>query len=507
MHDVPDIHSIRTLHQLGHSKRQIARLLRVSRKTVDKYIDPAYVVPTRVQMNLRRPRAAPKMDRWKPLIAQWLAEDAQLPRKQRRTARKIYKDLVRTYGEELQVSEISVRRYVAQVKQERAQRAYVPLEFPLGGMMEVDFGHALVVLADEEMTLPFFAARLMASSPVFVKVYADEKLEAALDGITSALSFFGGVPRQCMFDNPTTLVRQIMGGGQRLQTPEFRALQAHYGFEAVFCNPGAGNEKGGVESGVKWAQRNVFSPVPRASSIHELNAAIEQQCLADAQGRVRNGRWVADLWDEERAHLAPLPAVPFPSCRHRFVRVDKTLLVTYDRAVYSVPPEYVGKSLLLRAFWDHIQIADRDATVAVHERQRPGGHSLRLEHYLPVLAHKPRAVRHASVIARGEPAVARYRDEFLAASPGAYRELVAILQLSQACGLRRFAAVLEMASRYRAYDIQSVRALLAMQDDQAATPASLDAEHLQRWPQTPVRTVGSREYGWLIQTAAEDGDA
>jgi len=146
MHDVPDIHSIRTLYRLGYSKRQIARTLRVSRKTVDKYTDPEYVVPSEVRMNLRSPRPAPKMDRWKAVIAQWLAEDAQRPRKQRRTARKMYQDLVATYGEAFDASEMSVRRYVAQLKGQAAREAYVPLEFGLGEMMPADFGHALVVL-------------------------------------------------------------------------------------------------------------------------------------------------------------------------------------------------------------------------------------------------------------------------------------------------------------------------------------------------------------------------
>jgi transposase len=502
MHDVPDIHAIRTLYQQGHSKRAIARLLHVSRKTVDKYTDPAYVVPTEVRMKLQKPRPSPKLDPWKPVLAQWLAEDAQRPRKQRRTARKMYQDLVALYGESFGASEASVRRYVAQLKQERAQKAYVPLAFPPGAMMQGDFGHALVILAGQEQTLPFFAARLMASSPVFVKVYWDEKLEAVLDGVVSALGFFGGVPKQFLFDNPSTLVQKILGGGQRLQTPEFKALQAHYGFEAVFCNPRAAHEKGGVESAVQWALRNLFSPVPQASSIHELNAALARQCLADAQRRTREGRLVADLWAEERTSLGPLPRAPFPACRHRFVRVDKTLLCTYDRAVYSVPPDYAGKSLLLRAYWDRIEIADRERTVAVHERQRPGGYSLRLEHYLPVLAHKPRAVGHAAVIARGEPAIARYRDAFLAQRPGAYRELVAILQLATSVGVRRLAEALATASRYRAYDIDSVRALLAMEETAGDEPPVLDAKHLQRWPQTPVQPVDSAAYGWLTPTAA-----
>ena len=142
-----------------------------------------------------------------------------------------------TYGAE--VSEITVRRYVASRKQERARQAFVPLEFPLGSMAEVDFGRALFGIGDVEEVCLFFALRLMASGVSFVKVFPHEKLESMLDGIASGLAFLGGVPRQLMFDNTSVIVREILGGGLRIQTPEFKALAAHYGFEAVFTNPGA----------------------------------------------------------------------------------------------------------------------------------------------------------------------------------------------------------------------------------------------------------------------------
>ncbi|MEW6048725.1 MAG: IS21 family transposase [Bacillota bacterium] len=502
MKDVPEIHSIRTLHARGFSKRRIAALLKVSRKTVDKYTAEDYIVDPAPRMRLTKERPSPKMDPWKPVIDQWLAEDETRPRKQRRTARKMYRDLASIFNAD--VSEATVRRYVRSRKQERARQAYVPLEFPMGSMAEVDFGHALVSIDDVERTLPFFAMRLMASGVSFVKVYPHAKLEAMLDGIASGLAFLGGVPRQLMFDNDSTIVREILGGGLRVQTPEFKALAAHYGFEPVFANPGAGNEKGGVESLVKWAQRNLFSPVPRAASLDELNRKLLAECLADSQTRRRGRgeRLVADLWEEEQAHLATLPASVFPACRNRFVRVDKTLLVTYDRAVYSVPPAYARKSLLLRAFWDRIEITDRERTVAIHPRQEPGGCSMHLEHYLPVLAHKPRAVAHAAVIARGEPAIARYRDHFLAARPGAYRELVAVLRLAETVGVRRLAAALETASRYRTFDLESVRSILAMAvPGENLLPTDLDQRHLGRWPETPVPEVAAGAYAWLDEVA------
>lgn len=364
---VPDIHAIRTMYRRDISKRQIAKALGVSRTTVDRYTAADYVVPSVTEMRIARRRPVPKMDAWKAIINEWLAADESGPRKQRRTARKIYKDLKRLH--EAGVSEVSVRRYVAACKQERAKRAYVPLEFGMGEMVEVDFGEVRARIAGVEMLIYFVAMRLMASGVSFAKAYPHAKLEAWLDGISSGLSFFGGVPVKGMFDNASTLVRQILGNGERVQTPEFRALAAHYGLEVVFANRGAGNEKGGVEKAVFWAERNLFSPVPDAVSLEVLNERLAAQCLEDAGSRRRgpHGPLVRDLWEEEQKHLAPLPGAAFVACRRRFAPVDKTLLCMYDGAKYSAPAGYAGQALTLRAFWDRIELADRERTVAVHE--------------------------------------------------------------------------------------------------------------------------------------------
>jgi hypothetical protein len=329
-------------------------------------------------------------------------------------------------------------------------------------------------------------------------MYPHEKLEAFLDGVVSALSFVGGVPAQMMFDNAGTLVREVLGGGKRVQTPEFKALQAHYGFEAVFANLGRGNEKGGVEHLVQWAQRNLFSPVPVAASLDELNQWLARQCMRDAERRRRSagGPLIAELWEKEQARLGTLPPRPFPACRRRYVRVDKCLITDYDNAHYSAPASYVRKTLTLQAFWDHVELAEEGRVVAVHDRMPPGQSSLQLSHYLPVLERKPHAVSHAAVIAHGAPAIARYRDEFLAARPEDYREMVAILRLSEVAGLQRLTAALEKAAVAHVYDIASIQALLAM-DEPDQVPPTLPAVYEGRWPKAEVATVSCQSYAWL----------
>jgi len=53
-------------------------------------------------------RPSPTLDPWKPVIDGWLVADAQMPKKQRDTARRVFQRLVE--GHDAEVSESTVRR-------------------------------------------------------------------------------------------------------------------------------------------------------------------------------------------------------------------------------------------------------------------------------------------------------------------------------------------------------------------------------------------------------------
>jgi len=176
---VPDIQSIRTLHQRGYSERQIAKLLKLNRATVHRYIEMA-VVPTQVRMEIQEPRPAVKFkDEWKKTVRDLLQAEAekQVRRKQRLTARKVHEVLVAKHSAD--ISEVTVRRYVAEIRAERAKKAFVPLEFAPGEMAEVDFGHAEIIIGGVRKLWPFFAIRLMASGVRFVMVFGGREAGVA----------------------------------------------------------------------------------------------------------------------------------------------------------------------------------------------------------------------------------------------------------------------------------------------------------------------------------------
>ena len=69
-----------------------------------------------------------------------------------------------------------------------------------------------------------------------------------LDAHNRAFAFFGGVPRQMVYDNLKTVVDAVFVGKERQFNRRFLAMASHYLFEPVACTPASGWEKGQVEN-------------------------------------------------------------------------------------------------------------------------------------------------------------------------------------------------------------------------------------------------------------------
>ncbi len=88
-----EIHDIRIrFFMKGENISLIARELQLDWKTVRKYVDMTdFNEP--IPKTAAEKRLCPKLDPYKPFIDQWLEDDKKAPRKQRHTARKVFKRL------------------------------------------------------------------------------------------------------------------------------------------------------------------------------------------------------------------------------------------------------------------------------------------------------------------------------------------------------------------------------------------------------------------------------
>jgi transposase len=167
----------------GLSTRALAERYRVHRRTVRQALESA-VPPPR-----KRPegRPAPALGAYRPLIDEWLLADRRAPRKQRHTARRIWRRLVDEHG--AQVAERTVREYVAARRRELGEpgEVFVPQVHRAGMEAEVDWGQAEVVLAGRPTVVQLLYLRPCFSGAGFCMAFGRCTQRAFLEGHVEAL--------------------------------------------------------------------------------------------------------------------------------------------------------------------------------------------------------------------------------------------------------------------------------------------------------------------------------
>ena len=341
------------------SERALAARYRVGRATVRQAL-ASPVPPPR-----KRPqgRPAPKLGAFRELIDEWLVADLVAPRKQRHTAKRIWRRLVDEHG--VEVAEVTVRQHVHKRRRElglTVGQVFVPQVHAPARTAEVDWGEAHVDLAGARTRVHLFHMRACFSGAAFTMASPVETQQAFLEGHALAFAWFGGVFSEVRYDNLGSAVKKVLRGRRRVETDRFVALRSHYLFESLFTTPGleGAHEKGGVEGEVGRFRRNHLVPVPSVGSISQLNRLLVDACERDLGRRIagRPGT-VAEQLAAERPLLRLLPA-SFDATETTAVRVDAKALVMVRQNRYSVPVALAGLKVSVAIGATEIRVWHRD---------------------------------------------------------------------------------------------------------------------------------------------------
>jgi len=387
------------------SIRELARRHQVHRRTVRDALESAVPTPRKTAE-----RDAPAMGPHRDLVRGWLTDEIvdEVPVKQRHTARRVWQRLTEDHG--AQVSESTVRLFVAEVRAELAQLAgdvTVVQEHGLGVEAEIDFGEFIAHIDGEQVKLWMFIMRLSASGRSFVVAFAHQAQEAFFEGHVLAFEAFGGVPTgQIRYDNLKPAVIRILKGRDRTENERFTALRSHYGFDAFFCEPGieGAHEKGGVEGEVGRFRRRHLVPVPEVASLAEVNELIAAGMARDNRRHIeRRPLTVGEAFELEAGWLSPLPAERFDSAKLLSAKVDTKARICVLQSFYSVPVRLARRRVQVRLGPHHLEVLDPvgGSVVAVHTRSlHKGTQDLLLDHYLEILTRKPGAMAGSAALAR-----------------------------------------------------------------------------------------------------------
>jgi hypothetical protein len=152
-------------------------------------------------------RPAPALGPYRQFVDEILIADRGAPRKQRHTARRIWRRLVDERG--AQVAERTVREYVAARRRELGEpgQVFVPQVHQAGMEAEVDWGEADVVLAGRPIRMHLFFMRPCFSGAGFCMAFRRCTQQAFLEGHVEALAWFGGVFAMVRYFAATTWCR------------------------------------------------------------------------------------------------------------------------------------------------------------------------------------------------------------------------------------------------------------------------------------------------------------
>lgn len=334
---------IRLLDQQGTPWRAIARDLNVSRDTVRKYALMEDCSP-KPKPSTTRPR---KLDGFTPVIDEWLQADRFMPRKQRHTAKRVYDRLVTEKG--FTGSYCAVQRYVKQWRQEHrpACDGFMELEWR-PGVMQVDFGEAVVVLAGVKTKVHCLVASFPYSNKRYVVALPGENAQCVCEGLVEIFEHIGLVPMVLVMDNATGAAHRTAWDKITI-VGLFQLFLEHYRIEARFCNPGSGWEKGSVENAVGFLRRNLMVPLLNVESYAQLSKHLLSRC--DELGNDKHYRAdesVNDLFEEDRAGMRPLPRVRFDAVDWQERRATRKVSYRSVRIVTSrARPGVAG-----RYWWD-----------------------------------------------------------------------------------------------------------------------------------------------------------
>ena len=361
--------TIKTLWQKGNSKSEISKITGHDRKTVRKIIK-------QIEKGITHPVKEPypcKLDPHKENILEWLEKDL--------SGVRIHQNLL-SYGVDVAYS--TVRDFLCEIK--KGNNISIRFHTEPGEEAQVDFGYAGITADDfgKKRKTWVFNMRLSYSRLDYYEKVYDQKVETFIKCHINAFKYFGGIPAYVKIDNLKAAILEA-----NFYEPEYQSLYKtfaeYYGFKSIPCRVREPQEKGKVESGIKYVKDNFF----RGRSFRcekELNEKLslwlENTCNSRVHGTTR--KVPRELFNEkEKDKLLKLPDSDFlmPMVGTRKVQHDCHIYINYN--YYSVPYEHVGKEVEVEITDNFVKIFINYEQIAMHAKLKGEGEFSTQESHYP----------------------------------------------------------------------------------------------------------------------------
>jgi transposase len=291
----------------GMSKAALARELGISRRTIYHWIETGQLDRELDDEPIRykpRPAVLTKLDPYKAIIRERLREFPEL------TAVRLLAE-IRAAGYPGGYTQL--KEYVRKVRPRPPADPVVRFETPPGLQGQVDFAHFRFPWGRRYA----FLVVLGYSRLLWLRFYPRQDLPTLIRGLEAAFGYFGGVPRELLFDQmKSVIVRDLRPeGGRLIENAEFLRFCAHWGFRPRACRPYRAKTKGKVERPIGYVRQS-FTYGRTFTGDADLNAQAEWWLgrVANVREHGTTGERPIDRFErDERDVLCPLAHRPYHS--------------------------------------------------------------------------------------------------------------------------------------------------------------------------------------------------
>lgn len=325
----------------GKTKTELAARFGVSRQTIHRWIrngDLDRELSADTVRYVRRVPVARKIDPYKGIILSRLAEYPEL------SAVRLFQE-IKAAG--YPGGYTQVKEYVRQVRPRPPEEPVVRFETAPGHQGQIDFA---------DFRLPWgkryaFLAVLGFSRALWLQFFTKKTMEHVFEGLEAAFAYFGGVPRELLFDQMKAVVirDERAHGGRLTENAEFLRFAHHWGFRVRACRPYRAQTKGKVERPVGYVRSSFFYGRTFTSD-EDLNRQARHWLDTVANVRIHGTlkERPVDRLERKRDALRPLASRPYrsfvlPSRAPKRARpalpkieVERRSLMTYARMAGGV---------------------------------------------------------------------------------------------------------------------------------------------------------------------------
>lgn len=287
----------------------------------------------------------------------------------------------------------TVKKYVSKKKKKIIDNLTIRFNTIMGYQSQVDWKESMTLHTTDnnKITFNIFLIVLGYSRMKYIELTENREQKTLFRCLNNAFNYFGGVTEEIIFDNMKTVVDQAKSDFKKVIINNKMSYYAKdAGFIIYTCRPYRPMTKGKVETLAKIMNRlkaldyQIKDWNDLKIIVNKLLHSLNYEEISQATNKIPITDFV-----KEKEYLIPANLdllMQYTNNRPEY-KVTKESMINYKGKKYSVPINYVGKTLQVNEDDEFIYIYSNTTLVRKYSKNNDANFNYKLEDYKDILEH------------------------------------------------------------------------------------------------------------------------